>query len=112
MKVELKHTALELGSGDMEVFGTPAMVALMENAAMRAAQSHCQDGETTVGIALNIIHSKATPLGDEVAATATLIGSEGRKLSYEVVAHDSSGEIGRGTHDRFIVNRAKFIAKL
>ncbi|MFI3287817.1 MAG: thioesterase family protein [Rikenellaceae bacterium] len=112
MRVEKKHTALEMGSGDMEVFATPCMVALMENAAMNEAAKLCDEGMTTVGIMINVAHNRATPLGDEVSAVAELVAQEGRKLTFKVIASDSKGEIGCGTHQRFIVEREKFLGKL
>lgn len=112
MTVDKQHTALSMGSGDMEVFATPAMVALMENAAMKEAAKYCEQGQTTVGVMINVAHTRATPLGGEVSATATVTSQEGRKLSFEIVATDQKGEIGRGTHDRFVVDREKFLSKL
>lgn len=84
----------------------------MENAAMKEAASLCAQGQTTVGTLINVAHTRATPLGAKVTATATLSTQDGRKLSFEVVAYDPKGEIGRGTHERFIVEKEKFIAKL
>lgn len=101
-----------MGSGDMEVFATPAMIALMENAAMLLAAQNLDATQTTVGIQINASHTRATPLGANVSAIATLIATDGRKLSYEIIASDDKGEIGRATHDRFIVDRQKFLAKL
>ncbi len=112
MKVEKMHTALAMGSGDMEVFATPAMVALMENAAMNEAAKLCDEGMTTVGVMINVAHNRATPLGDEVSAVAELTAQEGRKLTFKVTASDSKGEIGVGVHERFIVQREKFLGKL
>ncbi len=112
MIVERRHTALEVGSGDLEVFATPMMVALMEGEAMRVAKAECQEGQTTVGTLVNVQHLRATPLGGEVSATATLIAKEGRKLTFRVEAQDSKGIIGEGTHERFIVDTEKFLAKL
>ncbi|MFI3294602.1 MAG: thioesterase family protein [Rikenellaceae bacterium] len=105
-------TALAMGSGDMEVFATPAMVALMENAAMLEAAKSLEGGQTTVGIYIEAHHTRATPLGAEVTATATLTAQEGRKLTYEIVAQDPKGEIGKAIHHRFIVDRDKFLSKL
>lgn len=112
MKVEMCHTALAVGSGDLEVFATPAMVALMEGAAMLEGAKLVDNHSTTVGTALNINHLRATPLGGDVWAEATLTLQDGRRLVFEVKAFDAKGEIGRGTHERYVVNRAKFLAKL
>lgn len=110
--VDESYTARTLGSGDMDVFATPAMVALMENAAMNAVSALVGEGNSTVGTAISVSHIKATGLGDTVTATATLTEIDGRKLTFDVVAHDSQAEIGKGTHTRFIVEKEKFLAKI
>ena len=94
-KVVVSHenTALKLGSGDMEVFATPAMVALMENAAMRAVQSELAEGDTTVGTAMQTTHIKASKLGAQITASAELTEIDGRALHFHVKAWDE--EIGR-----------------
>lgn len=112
MIVAAKHTALAVGSGDLSVLATPIMVALMEGEAMRVAAAYCTLGQTTVGTQINIAHTRATPLGAEVKAEAELIEQEGRRLVFRVRATDEKGEIGSGTHERFIVDREKFMAKL
>ena len=104
-------TAQIVGSGTLPVFATPMMVALMENAAMKAAEQLLQEGESTVGSELNIKHLRPTAVGEEVSATATLIAQEGRKLTFTVVATDKNGTIGEGTHIRYIVNIEKFMSK-
>lgn len=111
MIVEAKHTAIAMGSGDLSVLATPAMVALMENAAMSIASKCCSQGQTTVGVKIAVEHTRPTRLGGEVKATATLIDQQDRRLVFEVVATDEKGEIGRGTHERFIVDKAKFMSK-
>lgn len=105
-------TANAMGSGDMPVYATPSMVALMENAAMMAVASHLGEGETTVGTRLEIDHMKASAVGRSIEATAILTEVEGRKLTFEVEAYDEHGLIGRGLHTRFVVSREKFLAKL
>ncbi len=110
--VENSNTALALGSGDMEVFATPAMVALMENAAMNAVAAHLEAGQTTVGSQITTTHIKPSALGATITATATLTAVEGRKLSFAVEAHDGETLIGSGTHVRYIVDRERFLAKL
>lgn len=112
MKVTLDKTAVAVGSGDLEVFATPMMVAIMENAAMEVAKEHCGEGETTVGVAVSVNHIRATGLGGEVHAEAKLVEVEGRKLTFAVTAFDQKGEIGSGTHVRFVVNKEKFLSKL
>lgn len=101
-----------LGSGDLEVLATPAMVALMENAAMLCVASDLEEGSTTVGSAITTTHLRPSPIGATVEATATLTAVEGRKLSFKVVATDEKGVIGEGEHTRFVVDRVKFMAKL
>ena len=106
-----ENTAIALGSGDMPVLATPAMMALMENAAMLAVASELEDGDTTVGGHIESSHLRPTPVGAEVSATATLEKVEGRKLYFKIIAHQGDKIIGEGTHLRFIVNREKFLAK-
>ncbi|MBR6606876.1 MAG: thioesterase family protein [Prevotella sp.] len=106
------NTAIALGSGDMPVLATPAMMSLMENAAMLAVASELEDGETTVGGHIESSHLRPTPVGTEVAATATLEKIDGRKLYFKIVASQGETIIGEGTHLRFIVNREKFLSKL
>lgn len=112
MKVTLDKTAIAVGSGDLEVFATPMMVALMENAAMKVAAQYCGEGETTVGVKVEIVHTRATLIGGNVEANAVLREVEGRKLIFDVKATDDKGEIGSGVHERFIVNKEKFLSKL
>lgn len=111
-KVTQEKSALAMGSGNLMVFATPALVALMENAAMMAVASSLPEGSTTVGGAINIQHTRPSGMGQEVSATARLVAVDGRKLSFELVAHDSSGVIGEGTHVRFIVDAERFMAKV
>ena len=105
-------TAAAMGSGDMPVFATPAMVALMENAAMRAVAPELPDGATTVGAEMNITHIKPSGLGAEIVASAVVTAVEGRKITFNVGARDAEGMIGEGTHVRFIVDRGRFLAKV
>jgi predicted thioesterase len=109
--VERADTAKEVGSGDLLVYATPCMVALMEGAACEAIAEALKETETTVGIALNIEHTSATPVGLEVRAEAAVISVEGKVITFEVAAYDEIGEIGRGIHKRVIVNSQKFLDK-
>ena len=104
--------AATLGSGVLEVFATPAMVALMENAAMNAVVGELPAGATTVDAMMNTTHIKPSAMGDTVSATAVLKEVAGRKLTFEVHAKDSKGVIGEGMHVRYIVDREKFMSKL
>lgn len=110
--VSSDNTALRLGSGDMEVFATPAMIALMENAAMNAVAPALAEGATTVGTMMRSSHIKASALGATITAEAELISVDGRRLTFAVRAWDEKGVIGEGEHERFIVDRERFLAKL
>ncbi len=112
MQVVAETTAEYIGSGNLAVLATPAMCALMENAAMMAVAPRLEAGQTTVGTALNIEHLRATPIGKTVTATAVLTEVDGRKLSFNIAARDEKGIIGEGTHTRFVVDRERFMDKL
>ena len=108
---EREDTAKEVGSGDLLVYSTPCMVALMEGAACEAIAEALSDTQTTVGTALNIEHISATPVGLEVRAEAEVTAVEGKVITFEVRAFDEAGQIGKGTHKRVIVNSQKFLDK-
>lgn len=110
--VTAENTAAAMGSGDLPVFATPAMIALMEHAAMDAVAGSLPAGSTTVGSEMNATHLKPSGLGAEITATAVLTAVEGRKLTFNVGARDAQGMIGEGTHVRYIVDREKFMSKL
>ncbi len=110
--VTVGNTAATMGSGDLEVFATPAMVALMESAAMTAVADALPEGATTVGAEMNVTHIKPSGLGAEIVATAVLIGAEGRKLTFNVGARDAEGMIGEGVHIRYVVDRRRFMEKV
>jgi predicted thioesterase len=112
VKVTLDNCASAVGSGGLDVFATPSMVALMENAAMNAVAPYLPEGSTTVGSEINTTHIKPSALGSEIQATATLTAVDGRKLVFDVEACDAAGTIGKGTHVRFIVDVERFMAKL
>lgn len=105
-------SAAEMGSGDLPVLATPAMIALMENAAMIAVAGELPEGSTTVGAMMNTTHIRPTAIGDTVTASAVLTAVEGRKLTFRVEARDSVGLVGEGDHIRYVVDRAKFLSKL
>jgi predicted thioesterase len=111
-QVTADKTADALGSGDLPVFGTPALVALMERAAVNAVAAHLAPTETTVGTAIEITHLAATRLGADVRAEAELVAVEGRALSFTVVAVDDRQKIGEGRHRRARVDRNRFLAKV
>ena len=106
------NTAAAMGSGDMPVFATPAMAALMENAAMKAVEGALPDGAATVGTAISISHVKASPVGARITASAELVEVDGRRLVFAVRAWDERGTIGEGSHTRFVVDRERFMGKL
>lgn len=110
--VSKEHMAAVMGSGDLHVFATPAMVALMENAAMLAVANHLPEGSTTVGAMMNTSHVKPSPIGDTVTTTAILTEIEGRKLTFSIKAEDSKGIIGEAVHVRYIVDRERFMKKV
>lgn len=105
------HSARTLGSGLLPVLATPAMTALMEQAAANALEEFLPEGWTSVGISLNIEHTSATPLGMTFRAEAEVTEVDGRKILFNVRACDEAGEIGRGTHARFAVESEPFLAK-
>ena len=109
--VEREDTAKEVGSGDLLVYATPCMAALMEGAACEAIAEALKDTETTVGTMLCIEHTSATPVGLEVRAEAEVTNVEGKAITFNVRAYDESGEIGHGTHKRVIVNSQRFLDK-
>ncbi len=106
------NIAKTMKSGSLEVFATPAMCALMEEAAQAAVQPHLEEGEGTVGISLSISHDAPSPIGSTITATATVTAVEGRKITFAIEASDGVGIIGKGTHERFVINNEKFMAKV
>lgn len=110
--VKAEETAIKVGSGGMEVFATPMLVALMENAAFNLAQNELDNGDTTVGISVNIKHLKANLVGDKLKCVATLVNIDGRRLEFNVKVTQGDIIIGEGEHSRFIVNEEKFLNKL
>ena len=100
-----------VGSGLLPVFATPQMIALMENAAVDATQASLEEGQGTVGTRLDVSHDAATPVGMQVWAEAEVTAVDGRKLTFAVTAYDEAGPIGKGTHERFIIQNDKFLAK-
>ena len=109
--VTTENAATAIGSGLVPVFATPHMVALMENAAYTSLTPHLNEGEGSVGTHLDVAHSAATPVGMKVWAESVVTCVEGRKVTFQVRAFDERGEIGSGSHERFIINGEKFLAK-
>lgn len=110
-QVTESRTAAALGSGTLPVYGTPAMMCLMEKAAAELAEDGLPEGWTSVGILMQVSHDAPTPVGVEVRAEAEVTAVEGRKIIYEVRAFDARGQIGKGRHERFAVQQDKFLAK-
>lgn len=108
---EREDTAREVGSGDLLVYATPCMVALMEGAACEAIADALPDTQTSVGTALTIEHTSATPVGMDVRAEAEVTEVAGKVITFTVTAYDEAGIIGTGTHKRVIVNSQKFLDK-
>lgn len=106
-----ERTATAVGSGLVPVFATPYMIAMMENAASDSLIPHLGADESSVGTHLDVAHSAATPVGMKVWAESVVTCVEGRKVTFQVRAFDERGEIGSGTHERFIINAEKFLAK-
>ena len=105
-------TAIALGSGDMPVLATPAMMALMENAAMLAVKDTLPEGCTTVGGHIESSHLKPTKVGEKVEAVAEVVKVDGKKIFFKVVAYCGDALLGEGTHLRFVVDREKFMSRL
>lgn len=110
-QVTTENTAVRYGSGSLQVYATPAMIGLLEAASLAAVEPHLPPGLSTVGIAVNISHIAATPVGMHVRATAELIEIAGKKLSFRVEAFDEKEKIGEGTHQRYIIDIQKFLQK-
>lgn len=105
------NTAEAVGSGGLKVFATPAMIALMEKASFIAIDECLDEGATSVGTMVNIEHVSASPVGALITVESVVTAVDGRKVSFEVTASDNAGLIGKGTHERFIINAEKFMSK-
>ncbi len=122
IEIGLKHTseltvteavtAINIGSGDMPVLATPAMLALMENAAMLAVATKLPEGSTTVGGHIESSHLKPSKLGEKVSASAEVIKVEGKKIWFNIKAYSGVSLLGEGTHLRFVVDKVAFMSKL
>jgi fluoroacetyl-CoA thioesterase len=110
-QVKDTSTARQLGSGTLDVLATPELVRLMEAAAVAALADHLLPEFTSVGVAINIKHVAPTPVGLNVKVRAALTDVQGRRLKFQVVAHDDMEEIGRGTHERVLVEVDSFLTR-
>jgi len=109
--VEHKDTAKAVASGLAEVFATPSMIALMENAAYLAVQPLLPEGMSTVGVRIDAKHIAATPVGLKVWAEAVLAETDGRRLTFDIEAFDEKEKIGEARHERFIIDEQKFMSR-
>ncbi len=105
-------TATAMGSGTVPVLATPALVALMEQAAVRALEGRLPPGQTSVGVRIDVRHLAATPLGMRVRARAALVAAEGRRLTFQIEAWDETEKIGEATHERVVVDVARFMERV
>jgi len=109
--VTIDNTAKAFTSGALEVFATPAMISLMEETCWKMIQPELEEGLGSVGTKVNVSHTAPSAIGKTVLCEATLIEIDGRRLTFEVVCSDENGMVGMGTHERFIINNEKFMAK-
>lgn len=109
--VSHSNSAVSMGSGSLEVFSTPSMVALMECAAANSVKSHLEPGKTTVGVSIDAKHVSATPLGMMVSCESELIEVDGKRLVFKITAFDKCGIIGTATHERMIIDAKRFMEK-
>ena len=106
-----EKTAAAVGSGSLRVYATPAMIALMEKTALASVAGELEEGMTTVGTKLDVAHTSASPEGSTITCESVLTEIDRRRLVFTVTAYDDASEIGKGTHERFIVDCAKFMDK-
>ncbi|MET9248578.1 thioesterase family protein [Nonomuraea sp. NPDC003709] len=109
--VEVEDTAKKVGSGDVPVLATPRLLALAEAATVQALDKHLAPGETSVGTRVELEHLAASPLGTHVQIGVELTEVDGRRLVFAFEAHDKHAVVGRGTIERIVVDRAKFLAR-
>lgn len=110
--VSEKNVASRIGSGVVDVYATPCLIGLMEEAAQTSVAPFLGEGMTTVGTKLNVSHDAATPIGMKVWAESELVEEDGRRLVFSVKAYDECGLIGQGGHERFVVKLDRFMEKV
>ena len=110
--VNQEDTAVAMKSGDLSVYATPALVAYLEYTAKELVRKYLEDNETTVGIKMDVNHIKASKVGASIHSKAEVIKAEGKKITFKVEAYEGGTLIGFGTHERFVVDKLKFISKL
>ena len=106
-----KNSAKTMGSGLLDVYATPSMIALMEGCCHESITSELEEGWGSVGTSLNIKHVSATPIGMTARCESELVKVDGRALTFEVKAYDEKGLIGEGVHERFLIQNEKFMNK-
>lgn len=111
LTVEENVTAKAMGSGELPVFATPAMIALVEETAWRSVSPFLEPGQGTVGTKVDIAHVSATPVGLTVTCETELTEIDRRRLVFRVLVYDDAGKIGEGTHERFIIDNGRFLSK-
>lgn len=104
-------TAQAVGSGGLAVFSTPTMIALMEATAMESVCPHLAEGQGTVGTEIHARHVSATPVGLTVRCASELIAVDGRRLTFSIEAYDEAGLIGTASHERYLIDNDRFLAK-
>ncbi|MGQ9848138.1 MAG: thioesterase family protein [Bacteroidales bacterium] len=109
---EAKHSAISYGSGLVDVFSTPAMVALMEQTCNELLNNYIETNETSVGIEICVKHLKPTPIGDKITCYAYITEIVKNKITFKVETYDSNGKIGEGIHKRAVVNKEMFLQRL
>lgn len=112
LTVEEGHTAASIGSGDVPVLGTPAVLRLAEQACVKAIAADLPEGNTSVGAYAEVEHERPTPVGSDVTAEATLIGHHGRRLEFSVIVREGDDIVARIRHRRVLVDREQFLAKV
>ena len=113
LRVQPEHLANRFKDAILpQVFATPMMILVMENAALNAIRSYLDPGESAVGTSVDVKHLSATPVGHEVRATAEVVGVEGKRIDFKVSARDEQGEIGKGTHQRIVIDLRSFNERL
>lgn len=110
--VTTANVATNVGSGCVKVFATPMMIALIEKAACLSIEQYLEEGQSSVGTQINVSHCAATLMGMKVWAETEVIDIDRRKVSFSVKAYDEKGLIGEGTHERFIIDIDRFVAKV
>lgn len=110
--VEKKDTANHYGSGAAEVFATPALIALMEKTAFESIEALLPEGFSSVGIEINVQHSKASLPGAIITCKSELIRIDGKKVFFSILAYDEKGQVGKAEHTRYIINSEEFMKRL